>query len=236
MSVTPFRSRRTTSLAFMSRQSWAARCTRCAPSRAEIDGRDVAMRFSEGLFAAHSAATLLCSLATGNKFREGLRLAFRTPRVQKKMPGHATAQPGPPQIHRLLLDDPDLDLGVHVSVESDLDPVNSKRANRLVELDLALLDRESLGFKLVRYVRGGDGAEELALVPDARREGERDLLEFGRQLLRRAPTLLLGLLEALPLLLDSLAVAGRRLVGEPAGKEIVARITRGNLHDVARVP
>ena len=28
------------------------------------------MRFSEGFFAAQLAATLLCSLATGNKFRQ----------------------------------------------------------------------------------------------------------------------------------------------------------------------
>jgi len=30
------------------------------------------MRFSEGLFAAQSAATLLCSLPSVRKFREGL--------------------------------------------------------------------------------------------------------------------------------------------------------------------
>ncbi len=56
----------------------------------------------------------------------------------------------------LLLDDPDFDLGMHIRVQADLDAIDSQRAYRLVELDLPLLDLESLGLELVRDVRGGD--------------------------------------------------------------------------------
>ena len=37
------------------------------------------MRFSEGSFAAGSAAALICSLFVARKFREGFKVAFRTP-------------------------------------------------------------------------------------------------------------------------------------------------------------
>jgi len=124
----------------------------------------------------------------------------------------------------LLLDDPDFDLGVDVGVQPDQDPVDAESANRLMELDLPLLDRESLRLELVRDVRGGNGAEELAFVSDARREGQRDLLKLGRELARSAAPLFLSLLEALALLLDPLPVARRRLVGKSAGEQVVAPI------------
>src|SRR3979411_1953196 len=74
MSVTPARFSTTTSLALMSRHNWAARCTRCAPSRAVIEGRDVAMRFSEGSSSAHRAeslyvAYLVCESSVRGLFR-----------------------------------------------------------------------------------------------------------------------------------------------------------------------
>ena len=64
--------------------------------------------------------------------------------------------PGIRQEPDLLLDDPDFDLWMYISVEPDLDPVDSKGANRLMQLDLALLDRKPLGFELVRDVRSGN--------------------------------------------------------------------------------
>jgi len=51
--------------------------------------------------------------------------------------------------NELLLDDPDLDLRVDVGVEADLHPIDAQRADRLMELDLALLDLEALRFELV---------------------------------------------------------------------------------------
>src|SRR2546423_14885354 len=71
MSVTPARLSTTTSFAFMSRQSWPARCTLCALSRAVTDGRDVAMRFSEGLVAARRAASLYLDFLYCESFPRG---------------------------------------------------------------------------------------------------------------------------------------------------------------------
>ena len=56
-----------------------------------------------------------------------------------------------------------------VGVEADRDAVYTERANRLVKLDLTFLDRESLGFELVRDIGGGNGSEELALIAEPRR-------------------------------------------------------------------
>src|SRR6476659_8907965 len=95
MSVTPARFMITTSLAFMSRQSWAARCTLCALSRAVTDGKDVAMRLSEGL-SRRFGPYVICSLSVELKFREGFEVAFRLPRVRQKKtwPSMHIGQPG----------------------------------------------------------------------------------------------------------------------------------------------
>src|SRR5580765_5936377 len=110
MSVTPFRSRRTTSFAFMSRQSWAARCTRCAPSRAETDGRDVAMRFSEGFFAAQIAAPYVAYQPCESSVR-GSNSHFARHLLVRKRPGGVEDAARSSEIGVLLLDDPDFDLG-----------------------------------------------------------------------------------------------------------------------------
>lgn len=105
------------------------------------------MRFGEGLFTAHRAGFLIsiCSLATAQKFREGLQQAFRTPVAAPEMRGRAAVKAR----GRLLLDDPDLDLWMHVGVETDLHPIDAQRADRLMQLDLALLDLEALRFELM---------------------------------------------------------------------------------------
>src|SRR6185503_4223883 len=59
----------------------------------------------------------------------------------------------------LRLDNPDLDLGVDVGVQADWDAIDAERADRLVEIDLALLDVVALRFELVSDVGGGDRAE-----------------------------------------------------------------------------
>jgi hypothetical protein len=53
----------------------------------------------------------------------------------------------------LLLNDPNLDFGMDVSVQSDGHSVHSERADRLVQLDLPLLEVESLRLELMRDVR-----------------------------------------------------------------------------------
>ena len=111
------------------------------------------MRFSEGSDAARSASSLLCSLSVVRKFREGFQLAFRTPLLNTRKDLAALSRRD--QVSRkwsLLLDDPDLDLGVHVGVQPDRHAVDSERANRLVEIYLALLHLKPLRLELVGNV------------------------------------------------------------------------------------
>src|SRR6266478_8327942 len=127
MSVTPARFISTTSFALMSRQSWAARCTLCAPSRAVTDGKDVAMRLSEGLFAAWSAASLYVAYLPCESSVRGSTSHFACQfHTQKDLA--ALTRRG--QVFRrleLLLDDPDLDLGMDIRVQADRHAVDSRR-------------------------------------------------------------------------------------------------------------
>src|SRR5438477_6726993 len=77
----------------------------------------------------------------------------------------------------LLLDHPDFDFRVHVRVKTNRHAVHAQRLDRLLEIDLTLLDREALLGKLLSDVRGSNRAEQLALFPNPRRERKRDLLE-----------------------------------------------------------
>jgi hypothetical protein len=81
------------------------------------------MRFSEGLFAAQSAATLVCSLSGVRKFREWDNSHFARHFPWAEVRGSA---------EDLLLYDPDFDLGVDIGMKPDRDSVDPKGANRLV--------------------------------------------------------------------------------------------------------
>src|SRR4029079_8025558 len=87
--------------------------------------------------------------------------------------------------------------------------------------------------ELLGDVRRRDGAEELALFADARREGELHLLEPLRDVVRGAAALVLARLEAVTLLRDPLEVARRRLVGEAARQQEVACVSVLDRDDVA---
>src|SRR5256885_6831744 len=119
---------------------------------------------------------------------------------------------------RLLLDHPHPNLGLHIGVEANRDLVDAKRLDRLVKVDLALLDlRKTLRMELLRDVRRGYRAEQLVFLANACRERERHLLETIRERLRLRAALVLRRLEVRLLALDALAVARSRLVREPAG-------------------
>src|SRR5690242_20899411 len=118
-------------------------------------------------------------------------------------------------------------------METNRHAVHTQRLDRLVEVDLALFDVVSLRLQLLRDVGRRDRAEELALVADARRERQRDLLELFSERLRGAAALVLGGFEALPLLLDTLQVAGRRFVRQTMRQQIVPRVAGLDVHDVA---
>src|SRR4051794_30299401 len=118
-------------------------------------------------------------------------------------------------------------------MQTDGHSIDAERLDRLVEIDLALLDVEALLLQLLRNVSSGDGSEQLAFLTDAGREGERHLLQFRRDLLCRVPALAFRGLEARALLLDALQVSRRRFVREVVRKKVVPRIAILDLHDVA---
>jgi hypothetical protein len=113
------------------------------------------MRFGKGFFRGASAATLVCSLSVGRKFREGLTSISHATWVKKKRPGHPYLKDSQVSTSptTLLLYHPDLDLGVDVGVQPDGNAIDSERADGLVKVDLPLLDDEALRLELVRNVR-----------------------------------------------------------------------------------
>src|SRR5688572_9523641 len=145
----------------------------------------------------------------------------------------------PPSSHRpttiLLLDHPNLDLGAYVRVQPDWYAEDTEGLDRVVQVDLALLDLNPLGLELVRDIGGRDRTEELSLLADARRKGERNLLYPRGEVLRGIAAVALGRLESLPFGGDSLEVTGRGLVGEASREEVVAGVAGLHVHHVARV-
>src|SRR5688572_11494583 len=136
----------------------------------------------------------------------------------------------------LLLDHPDLDLGLHVRMEPDRHAVNAQSLDRLMQVNLALFDAMTQRLELLDDVAGGDGAEQLALLADPRRKRERHLLKDRDLTLRLLSTRVFRGLESLPLRLDLLLVAFRRDDGDAARQEVVAGEAVGDLHHIARVP
>src|SRR5688500_3712501 len=236
-SETPRTSSTRTSLAFASRQSWAARTA----SWTDAAGADCDMWsvwcWKRGAGAPHnrrarpragprgpSAARYIGDRRAEEARGTGARL--RSPVTAHR----ASAAP------RLLLDDPDLDLGAHVGVQAHRHAVDAERLERLVQVDLALLDVEALRLELLRDVGRRHGAEQLALVADAGGEGDRHLLELLRDLLGAGAALGLGGLEARLLERDALLVPLGRREGDAARQEVVAGEAGADGHDVAGVP
>src|SRR5215207_9420356 len=91
----------------------------------------------------------------------------------------------------LLLDDPDANLRLHIRVESDRHAIDAECLDGLVQVNEALLDVEALRGELIRDVRRGDGAEQLAFLADTRRESQLHFLEALREAGRAVATLVL---------------------------------------------
>ena len=112
------------------------------------------MRFGEGSIAARSAATpYVAYLPCESSVRVPTRISHAKCGEQKRPGRPCKGQPGPRFPYDLLLDDPDLDLGMDVGVQSDGNAIDSEGPDRLVQVDLALLDWESLRLELMRNVR-----------------------------------------------------------------------------------
>src|ERR1019366_1318975 len=127
----------------------------------------------------------------------------------------------------------DLHRDRNVLVQLDRNVEFAHGLQRNVEIDLAAVDREALGFQRVRDVGRGDRAEQLIVL--ARLAGKRQFLagELLSQGFRAA--LFLGSLAhrgGLHLLDDGL-VAGGRFNRQLVRDEVVAAIALGNFHHVA---
>src|SRR5215218_4405128 len=154
MSDTPSRLSNTTSFALCSSRIDAARCAISSDvsagcgTEAAMGSGFVGLMLVPGKSSAHSLA------------RGGTR------------GGGPGTEPPPNGRATLLLDDPDADLGLHVRVQLDRHAVHAERLDGIVQVDQALLDVEALRGELLGDVGRRDGAEQLAFLADARREGE----------------------------------------------------------------
>src|SRR5688572_557333 len=215
MSDTPSRLSSTTSFALCSSRMDAARCA--------ISSEVWAGCGTEAAMGSGMVSLLLVSGKSGA--RDDARRETRG--------GGPGTEPPPTGEVELLLDDPDANFWLHVGVQLDRHPVDAERLDRVVQVDQSLLDVEALRIELLGDVGRRDGAEQLAFLADARREGELHLLEPFGQLGGRLDAIVLGRLEATALLRDPLQVARRRFVGETARQQEVAGVSVLDRDDVA---
>src|SRR5437899_2174314 len=115
------------------------------------------------------------------------------------------------------------------------DGIFAESADRLLELDLALIDLEALRGEGFSDVSSGDGAEELIVLAGLAREADSNAVE-ERGLLLRGVELGGGLLgEGRANALDGFQVAGGGLDGELVRQQEIAGIAGLHGDDVAAV-
>src|SRR5215831_1812325 len=135
-----------------------------------------------------------------------------------------------------LLDHHDRDFGPHLGMQLDADGEIAERADRLGEIDLALVDVNALFLEPALDVACRHRTVQLLFLPDFHRERERDSgqaggLGLGRLLFGRA---LLG--DALRLEGDALLVPLGRRVRQSLGKQVIAGVAVLDLDDFAGGP
>src|SRR5881392_1248061 len=131
----------------------------------------------------------------------------------------------------LLLHHRDPHLRPDLGMDLDADLKIAQLTDRLVQIDLALIDVDAELLELALDVARGDGAVELLFLAHLDREGELHVGELRR--FRFGRGLLAGTLfgEALALVDDLLLVRLGRQVGEPLGEQVIAGVAVLHLHD-----
>src|SRR5687767_34704 len=104
-----------------------------------------------------------------HKVRGTLGRPSQEGRNRQKGPAYETPALGPtctqkPQSLSSLFNDPDPDVRVNVGMQTNWNAEDAKRLDRFVEIDLSLLDLDSLRLELMSDVSGRDGAEELSFL------------------------------------------------------------------------
>jgi hypothetical protein len=124
---------------------------------------------------------------------------------------------------------------MYVRVQTNRNAVDAKCLDRLLEVDLPLLDLKALLGQLLSDVGGRHRAEQLTFFANAGGERQRDLLDLAGVFLRGCAASFLSCVKASLFLLDALAVARSCFVGKAAREKEISRITWRDFYDVARV-
>src|ERR1700722_6482915 len=131
--------------------------------------------------------------------------------------------------------DGDFEFGGDVTEDFYLDGKFAKGFDRVVELDLALVDLEALGFERVGDVAVGNRAEELSVFGGLARELKLDAVERSGLLLRRG---MLGgrlLRQRTADALERFHIAGGGFDSQLLRQQKIARVAGLHVHDVAAV-
>ena len=118
-------------------------------------------------------------------------------------------------------------------MEAHGDGVVARLLDRLGEVHAAAVNLVALLLERVGDVHRRDGAVEQAVLADLALEAEAQVFHLRRLRLGARALARLALEQGRALGLDLLDVARRRLDGEPARQEVVARETGLDLHDLA---
>src|SRR5271166_2437163 len=130
-------------------------------------------------------------------------------------------------------DDPELDLGVDILAQVNLDGVEAQVLERSLDVDVFGLDREALGLERSGNLVGVDRAVEMALLVGIGLDGQPPLRDLGAQVLKVGTTGFLELPEPLAVFLDDSQVVRRGESCQPLGEQVIACVTGPDLDKLA---
>src|SRR5262245_46681433 len=138
-----------------------------------------------------------------------------------------------PLLLGLLLHDPDLDRRLDALVQHQRHVDDADLLERLVELDLPLVDREALLPQRQRDLRLRDGTEQMAFLVGATLDRDRGLDQLLRQFLERTDARLFfgERLRARAFDLGDVGLGDHH--GETLRQQVIARVAVAHLHHLA---
>lgn len=134
-----------------------------------------------------------------------------------------------------LWNDLNLHLGRNVAMELDRGGIYAQCSNLFVELDFSPVDLEAFGLQNIGDLLGRNGPEDPALLSDACRNDDIELLELFRQFPRVVNQTLEAVRRLPPDFLDLFYIRGRGQHRESARDQIIPTIPALHVHDITRV-